>query len=263
MSLTVDGIKVVPTIFPDKTSQVWKLPLEELKGNMIVIVWDFESEAEFLHLAQLKMLLSTKCQYQKTLLIIRYLPYARQDKAPSNESTFALHAFLPLLASLAFDTICLCDPHSGVAKRILDDLGAVAIDYYPIDLVNKAAKGCEIDLFCYPDAGALEKYSRLYTGHDYIYGRKVRDQLTGRIEKYDLETNGQGVSGKNVLIVDDLCDAGGTFILLAKELISKGASKVVLFVSHGLFTKGTEVLFESGISRIFTIDGEVQRQQSP
>lgn len=258
MSLTVNGIKIEPTIFPDKTSQVWKLPLEQIQGNMVVIVWDFESEAEFLHLAQLKVLLST-LKYPKVGLVVRYLPYARQDKLISNESTFALRVFLPLLAFLAFDTICLCDPHSGVAKRILDDLGVVAIDYYPIDLVDKAAKDCEIDMLCYPDEGARIKYSRLYAGHDYVYGRKVRDQLTGRIDKYDLETNDHDVFGKNVLIVDDLCDGGATFILLAKELISKGASKVVLFVTHGLFTRGTEVLFENGISRIFTKDGEVQR----
>ena len=61
----------------------------------------------------------------------------------------------------------------------------------------------------------------------------------------------------NVLVWDDLCDAGGTFILLAKELLTNGAKEVNLFVSHGLFTKGTQILFDAGIKRIFTKEREI------
>jgi phosphoribosylpyrophosphate synthetase len=44
---------------------------------------------------------------------------------------------------------------------------------------------------------------------------------------------------------------------LAKDLLAAGAKSVVLFVTHGIFSKGTRTLFESGISRVFTQDGEV------
>lgn len=261
--LTVNGIKVIPTIFPDKTSQVWKLPLADIEkrheNGIATIVWDFESEAEFMHLAQLRQLLKTELKCA-VILSIRYLPYARQDKHVSNEATFALRSFLGLLSILQFDAILLFDPHSHVAEDVLYYLGTKVFVHYPVEGVKLVTEKCEIDLYCYPDKGALEKYSRLYKDRSYIYGKKVRDQLTGRIEKYDLETGDHDVVGKNVLIVDDICDGGATFVLLAKELLSKGAGKVVLFVTHGLFSKGTEVLFESGISRIFTKDGEVRQQ---
>lgn len=44
------------------------------------------------------------------------------------------------------------------------------------------------------------------------------------------------------LIVDDICDGGGTFIGLAEELKRKNAGKIYLAVSHGIFSKGIDKL---------------------
>lgn len=84
----LNGHEVDTTIFPDKTSQVWKLPDDLLetvyKNNEAQVTWDFESESEFLWLAQLKTLLDT---YTKNVnLSIPYLPYGRQDKRVENPS---------------------------------------------------------------------------------------------------------------------------------------------------------------------------------
>ena len=59
-----------------------------------------------------------------------------------------------------------------------------------------------------------------------------------------------------MLIVDDICDGGKTFELLAEQLYSNGAEEVNLFVTHGLFTKGLRPLKNAGIKRIFTNKGE-------
>ena len=55
-----------------------------------------------------------------------------------------------------------------------------------------------------------------------------------------------------MLIVDDLCDAGGTFIGSAQVLRDAGARSVSLYVTHGLFSKGVGNLLEQGIDRIYT-----------
>jgi ribose-phosphate pyrophosphokinase len=60
------------------------------------------------------------------------------------------------------------------------------------------------------------------------------------------------VTGKRVLIVDDLCDGGRTFIELAGVLRSRAAADIGLFVSHGLFTKDLDPMFDSGITLIAT-----------
>lgn len=54
--LEINGFKVVPTIFPDKTSQVWKLDEKLFKkvkqDQLINVLWKFENESELLHLNQ-------------------------------------------------------------------------------------------------------------------------------------------------------------------------------------------------------------------
>lgn len=52
------------------------------------------------------------------------------------------------------------------------------------------------------------------------------------------------VRDKNVLIVDDIIDTGGTLIKAAEMLKEHGAKKVFCYATHGIFTKGTEVFKE-------------------
>ena len=60
------------------------------------------------------------------------------------------------------------------------------------------------------------------------------------------------VAGKDVLIADDLCDAGGTFIGSAAVLRAAGARSVSLYVTHGLFSRGVAALLQQGIDHIWT-----------
>ena len=92
-----------------------------------------------------------------------------------------------------------------------------------------------------------------YVNFPFLHGEKVRDQLSGKITSYELKGKPEGM---NVMIVDDICDGGATFVILAKALYEGGAKEVNLFVTHGIFSKGLEPLKEAGIKRIFTQDGE-------
>jgi ribose-phosphate pyrophosphokinase len=251
--LKLNGHQITPTIFPDKTSQVWKLPDEAFsigRGDHHRIEWCFEGEGEFLHLNQLKALLDIRHEGIPCKLFIDYLPYARQDKLVSNETTFALYPFIWLLNQLGFEKIGILDPHSSVASLIKKGEAL-----YPFIELDKAWTATESELAAYPDKGAAGKYAHLYH-FDYVCGQKVRDQSSGDIMTYDLVQQHHRVEGKKVLIVDDICDGGATFVCLAKSLYSAGATSVNLFVTHGLFTKGLEPLFNAGIRRIFSKKGE-------
>lgn len=240
------------TKFPDGCSQVWKIKDIDptLVGNIeeVYVKWEFEHEGEFMQLAQLKTLLDT-CKI-KSYLELPYLPYGRQDKYVMNMATFGLRTFAQLLNFLNFDKVFIDDPHSNIALELINNSKA----HYPKYLVQAAMETSEADLICYPDKGARTKYENIYS-YPHIYGEKVRDQETGNITNYQLIGDPKG---KRVLIVDDICDGGATFIMLTQDLLKAGAKEVNLFVSHGLFTKGIQVLRDSGIKRIFTTkQGEI------
>ena len=57
---------------------------------------------------------------------------------------------------------------------------------------------------------------------------------------------------KDVTIVDDISDGGRSFIELAAVLRKRNVGKIYLYVTHGIFSKGLDVLFEAGIDEVFT-----------
>lgn len=104
-----------------------------------------------------------------------------------------------------------------------------------------------------PDAGALKKIhnvAKASGARDYAILTKERDVATGNLTGFSLVSG--NVAGKDVLIVDDLCDAGGTFIGSAQVLRDAGARSVSLYVTHGVFSKGVENLLNNGIDAIYT-----------
>lgn len=245
--ITLDGTQIVPTLFPDGTKQVWKLneklltPVLPYPKFPAYIKWTYENDGELLQLAQLKVLLDSLDR--KTKLEIEYLPYGRQDKQVSNEATFGLHPFAKLLNTLKFDDITILDPHSPIAIQAI--VGARA--YYPTLLVEQVILDNGIDILCFPDHGAQEKYAKMYTGTPNVFANKIREASTGAI----LETKLNGsVKNQRVLIVDDICDGGATFTSLAKVLKENGANYVGLYVTHGIFSKGIQLLLEAGIDKV-------------
>lgn len=272
---------VIPTIFPDRTSQVWHVQPEALaeveKTGEADVHWEFESEAEFMHLAQLVTLLGTYgglWGFTSTLvkrLHMAYLPYARQDKHVSNESTFALKTFAALVNVLGFQEVTVLDAHSNVWANQIKNL----VDKSPRDHIQRAIDESGANLLLFPDKSAEGRYSAYnfqqgddvkYASLNWVTAEKVRAPGTGEITGFNLgpirnaespNVRGASMAGKHVLIVDDLCDAGGTFKIAAKAALEAKAKEVHLYITHGLFTKGVRTLRDSGIKRIWTHKGEV------
>lgn len=251
--ISVDGQVIKPTMFPDGTSQVWKLCEETFRARYSQVTWHFEHESEFMHLAQVKKLLDQGTTVTGVCLRLDYLPYARQDKLVSNNSTFALRSFADLLNSLNFLRIDCFDPHSDIAENIIARFHPI----WPLREVRHAVQECQPDLVCYPDSGAYRKYSTVLSGLELppvVVGSKVRNPVTGAITGYEL---GYVPARRRALIVDDICDGGATFVRVAEALRQRGVTSIDLYVSHGIFSRGIDVLKAAGISRIFTREGEI------
>jgi len=77
-----------------------------------------------------------------------------------------------------------------------------------------------------------------------------RRAADGSIANVDIFTRAP-LSGKTCIIVDDICDGGRTFITLSRKLKEQGAAKVLLYVTHGIFSQGVDVL-KGYIDQIFT-----------
>jgi len=108
-----------------------------------------------------------------------------------------------------------------------------------------------------PDAGANKKVLKVaqqYKGLDIIYCDKKRDTRTGKITDTIVHPGHGSIRNKKLLIVDDICDGGMTFIKIAEAMNSFGPEAIYLYVTHGIFSKGYQVLFDAGIDKIYTTD---------
>lgn len=246
------------TIFPDKTSQIWKINPAPKNGEEYLIEWKFQDESEIFHLLQLSDLLMTLTSLRPKLYV-QTLPYARQDKHVSNESTFALSVFLRVI-NRSFSKILTVDIHSSPPPTAyfydIENL-------IPNDRIRDVLRESDSDLVCFPDKGAANRgyqYDEEWLGAPVVLD-KDRDQVTGEIRGLKFATKfNPTLTGYKICILDDLTDGGGTFIAAAKLLKAQGASKVFLYTTHGIYSKGTQILFENGLDRIFNYTSEIKNE---
>ena len=105
----------------------------------------------------------------------------------------------------------------------------------------------------YPDAGAQSRYksetflSKL--NYTTTHATKVRNTATGQLLSFDVS---EVPVDRPLLIVDDICDGGGTFIGIARALRGRGMTlPLSLYVTHGIFSKGLSSL-RSEFTQIYT-----------
>lgn len=260
------GYTVTPTIFPDKTSQVWKLPENVVTGKNLRIHWEFENERELVDILSVNKILRAKNPDAFISLHVSYLPFARQDKEVSNETTFNLAVFADIINTAKFSRVVAVDVHSEVAKELINNFENAQINNHQIAFGHH-----NYNYVVYPDVGAYRRYRSKIDSDKNIICYKERNQLTGEIvnQTFTFEDKTCGIklqfanlasilgAGDNLLIVDDICDGGATFVGIAEKLKKINKDLVIhLSVTHGLFTKGKEVLKNAGISGIFYTNEE-------
>jgi len=188
---------------------------------------------------------------------VPYLPYARQDRVCAPGQAFSLKVLAGLLGQIEnVKDWVIWDCHSAVGVELT---GALNVRAETIVKANPALSAMIMDLnsviIC-PDKGAVARtqsiakaFEKDFQPEPIVYCEKVRDPATGNITHTDVKV--ESLTGRTAIITDDICDGGYTFIKVAEQLKAKGAEKVILFVTHGIFAKGLDV-FDGLIDHIFT-----------
>lgn len=246
--ITLNGKTVTIGSFPDGT-MLLKEAIPEYEAR---IKWNFENDREFLALIYLtKHLRANGVRCIK--LQMPYIPNARQDRVKNEEDVFTLKYFAKVLNSLNFSSVTVLDPHSSVSEALINNLDVCS----PFPYIHKALNDIPTEtcpLLFYPDEGSMKRYSGMYC-MPFAYGVKNRDWQTGKIIGLDVVTNGTEIAGKDILIIDDICSYGGTFLHSARKLKELGANDIYLYVSHCENSILNGELINSGlIKKIYTTD---------
>lgn len=195
-------------------------------------------------------------------LVLPYIPNARMDRIKSGDEVFTMKWFAEFINDLNFHRVTVLDPHSSVSTALINRVVVVEPKIYIQEAAALAMSECDDGdlLLCYPDEGASKRYSDLM-GAEYVFGIKHRDWRTGKIERLELTTP-EKVSGRNVLIVDDICSRGGTFTHTARALREAGAKDIFLYVTHCENTIKDGSIFTDGLIRHVFTTNSIYRDNS-
>lgn len=188
---------------------------------------------------------------QSITLVLPNMLYSRKDRKEKPH--------VPISAKALADSIC-----PGISRVITMDLHATQIQgFYPQNMPldnlysfsavaryikeNHVIDFPENLVILSPDAGGVDRAKafarKLGSKHPlaFIYKRRATEGIGDTKEIKETILVGD-VLNKDVLIVDDLIDSGGTLCKAAELLKQNGARKLFCYGTHGLFSKGTEEL---------------------
>lgn len=230
--------------FPGGERNVKILDTNEIRRfhNFTVHV-DFRNSDDMIDM----LLLVNACRYVMKgaglRLRIPYFPAARQDRVMTEGEPFALQVMVNLIKSCDFYEIEVWDPHSDVLAGMFEPGVLLVKPQHELALkfLTKYEGNHNVALVS-PDAGALKKIHKLAKTLNLpvVEASKTRDVSTGEI-------TGTSINGldnySTYVVVDDICDGGRTFIELGEVLRRlQPEAKRVLYITHGLFSKGKEVV---------------------
>ncbi len=227
--ITVNGTEIKPERFPDGTYLLSVPENKRSDEHNILFRWVYQSNEEMILLYMLSKHYRNS-GHDVQYLDMPYVPNARMDRTQTGKEVFTLKYFCDFINDLKFTEVWVFDPHSSVTPALLNNCRTFGPEGHIYALMERLTDKNLVSHLFFPDEGAVKRYAKS-TKFPYLYGEKIRDFATGKIKSLKV-INQSETPVKGVLIVDDLCSYGGTFVLAAKCLSELSISNIYLYVSH-------------------------------
>ncbi len=219
------------------------------------------------HYQDLKRIISAATGKARRInVIMPFLYESRQHKRTKRESLDCALA-LDELISMGVSSIITFDAHDPRVQNAIPLKGFdnFSPNYQFMKALLKAEPELDVDkdhlMIISPDEGAMHRavYLSNVLGVDMGMFYKRRDYSTiinGKNPIVAHEFLGDDLQGKNAIIVDDMISSGESMLDVAKQIKERGANRVFVFTTFGLFTEGLskfDEYYEKGfIDRIIT-----------
>ena len=255
--------------------------LESVRGDDLYIMVDVCNYSESYSLNGMKNHMSPDDHYQdlkrviasasgkakRINVIMPFLYESHQHKRSQLRESLDCAVMLQELVNMGVSNIITFDAHDPRVQNAIPLKGFETVPpvYQFIKHLLKNEKDLQIDsdhmMVISPDEGATGRaiYFANVLGLDMGMFYKRRDYtrvINGRNPIVAHEFLGAKVEGKDVIIIDDMITSGESMLDTAKELKRRGAKKVFICTTFGLFTNGLKKFdeyYENGyIDRVLT-----------
>jgi ribose-phosphate pyrophosphokinase len=241
--------------------EIWAKFSDNIRGDDVFIVQSTQPPSD--NLLELLILIDAarRASARRITAVIPYFGYARQDRKDQPRVSVTAKLIANLITEAGADRVITMDLHAAQIQGFfdipLDHLYASAVfsDYFRLKKIPNLA-------VVSPDVGGL-KIAR-------SYARRLEAELI-LIDKRRPKPNVAEVvniignaNGKNVLIIDDLIDTGGTFVNAVKALRDSGAQEIYGACTHPILSgAATERINESELTSLVVTDSVPLKILSP
>jgi len=226
--------------------------LESIRGDFVFLVQSTNAPAENIMELLLMIDAARRASAYKVIAVLPYYGYARQDRKDKPRVAIGSKLIDNMLVAAGADRVITMDLHAPQIQGYFDipvdhlDSHAVFIPYIEnLKLENLT--------FAAPDVGSTNRVREIanYFSAEMVICDKHRKRAN---EIASMVVIGD-VTGKDIVIIDDICDTGGTLAKSAALLKEKGARSVRALITHPVLSgKAYENIQNSVLEELVVCD---------
>ncbi|MFT3947433.1 MAG: ribose-phosphate pyrophosphokinase [Agriterribacter sp.] len=218
--------------------------LESIRGDYVFLIQSTFSPADNIMELLLMIDAARRASAYKIIAVLPYYGYARQDRKDKPRVAIGSKLVANLLTAAGADRVITMDLHAPQIQGYFDipvdhlDSSAIFIPY--IEQLN-----LENLTFAAPDVGSANRIREIasYFNAEMVIcdkHRKRANEISSMVVIGD-------VTDRNVVLIDDICDTGGTLAKAAGLLKEKGARSVRALCTHPVLSGNAYVNIENSV----------------
>jgi len=190
--------------------------------------------------------------------VISYYGYGRQDRKDEPRVPITAKLVANLVTTAGADRVLAIDLHAAQIQGFFDIkvdhlfAAPVFVDYF----ISKNLKNLVI---LSPDMGGIRR-ARAYANRLDASLAVIDKRRTGANKAEVLNVVGK-VKGKQILIVDDMIDTGGTLIAAVRALIKKGVQEIYVSATHPILSGSAYEMIESSSLKELVVTDTIPLKQ--
>ncbi|MFN3584158.1 ribose-phosphate pyrophosphokinase [Phenylobacterium sp.] len=245
--------------FPD--NEVWVTIDENVRGEDVFVLQSTAYPAND-HLMELLICIDAlkRASAKRITAVMPYFGYARQDRKTGGRTPISAKLVANLITRAGADRVLTMDLHSGQIQGFFD-IPTDNLQSAPLmaqDIKTNYAKADEL-LIVSPDVGGV------------VRALAVASRLNADLAIVDKRRSGPGksevaniigdVTGRRLIIFDDIVDSAGTLCSAAQSLMDAGAAEVSAYITHGVLSGAAAERVKNSVLKELVITDSIERSE--
>lgn len=190
--------------------------------------------------------------------VISYYGYGRQDRKDEPRVPITAKLVANLVTTAGADRVLAIDLHAAQIQGFFD----IKVDHLfaaPVFIDYLLSKNLKNLVILSPDMGGIRR-ARAYANRLDASLAVIDKRRTGANKAEVLNVVGK-VKGKQILIVDDMIDTGGTLIAAVRALIKKGVQEIYVSATHPILSGSAYEMIESSSLKELVVTDTIPLKQ--